>query len=219
MTKFKEPFDTRVHPVNLSKPQDDLLNWLITNCGSEGATLLKRDIASELETSVAGIMRSINILRNKGLVITESEVGLDDGKIHIKVSLDYITKAIAARDKFNTIFGKLLEPSAEDRGPNIDQCIARLKKYFGYKKDRELAIHLGTTAANLSNYKNGKGRDFPYKWAVTAANKIGKSVDWVLYGKPSLSENKRVLSRIEAVENAIENLETELAVLKELFKN
>lgn len=67
--------------------------------------------------------------------------------------------------------------------PNLNECIDRLKNYFNISTDKELAAILGLTAANLSNYKNGKDRAFPYKWLVSVADKIDKSIDWVLYGK------------------------------------
>jgi SOS-response transcriptional repressor LexA len=65
---------------------------------------------------------------------------------------------------------------------NLEDCLNRLKLHYGINTDKELAQMLGMTAANLSNYKNGKGRSFPYKWIISMANKTGRSIDWVLYG-------------------------------------
>jgi len=70
-----------------------------------------------------------------------------------------------------------------DEDVNLEDCFARLKVHFGVKTDKELAQELGMSAANLSNYKKGKGRSIPYKWLIFVAKKIGRSVDWVLYGK------------------------------------
>ncbi len=74
---------------------------------------------------------------------------------------------------------------------NLEDCIRRLKLHFGVNTDKELAQMLGMTAANLSNYKNDKSRSFPYKWIISVANKIGRNLDWVLYGKLCL-EGERV---------------------------
>lgn len=65
---------------------------------------------------------------------------------------------------------------------NLEDCLERLRVHFGVKTDKELAQKLGMTAANLSNYKNIKGRSFPYKWIISVANKIGRDINWVLYG-------------------------------------
>lgn len=73
---------------------------------------------------------------------------------------------------------------------NLEDCLRRLKLHFGVNTDKELAQMLGMTAANLSNYKNDKSRSFPYKWIISVAKKIGRSLDWVLYGEQCLESEQ-----------------------------
>jgi hypothetical protein len=66
--------------------------------------------------------------------------------------------------------------------PDLQECIERLKFKFNVDSDRKLAAVLGTTPANLSNYKQAGHRGFPYKWFIMTSRKFGLSIDWVLYG-------------------------------------
>ena len=131
--------------------------------------------------------RNVNVvvvefdLDQRKIIIYSEMVTLDIGYLVKKMEIEgyEIVNLYECDDVKNEI---QLSSTKEEVAPIFDDCLTRLKRHFNIKTDNDFAQLLGTTPANLSNYKNDKERAFPYKWIIRLARKTGLSIEWILYG-------------------------------------